>query len=100
MKSTQRDKIIEGMAADKAKVWWYPPDFMQSDANFVGYEASARMSELQKEYPEMVETRRAEAPRDAKYKERRIKWEEMNNWWGRVPQSVRDIFIRHGHGLS
>ncbi len=56
------------------KIWFYPPDFMEESLRnlFVGYEASARFSELAKEYPDLIESRRR-----GKYFERRLKFENM-----------------------
>ncbi len=70
--------------------WFYPPDFMASNLGdlFVGYEASARLSELAKEYPDMIESR----PRE-KYKERRIRYEAINAWWEKLTPEIRDLFI-------
>jgi len=94
MRSTQQNNILTGMAVDKEKVWWYPPDFMQDDGNFVGYEASARMSELARKFPDMIESRRAQEPRDHKYMERRIKWETQGQWIYKLPEEIRFIIMR------
>ena len=55
---SQYEKIIKRMIRDTQK-WWLPQDFMQEHPThplFVGYEASARLSELAKLYPEMIES--------------------------------------------
>lgn len=56
------------------KSWFYPFDFMQSSLGplFVGYEASARLSELARQYPDVVESER-----DGKYLKRRINLEAL-----------------------
>lgn len=59
----------------KTQQWFYPPDFMQpamsfTSAHYVGYEASARLSELAAEYPDLFESRRR-----GKYVERRLRLE-------------------------
>lgn len=88
---TQHERIIEVMVNWSEKVWWYPPDFMRPGMeNFVGYEASARLSELAKLYPDMIESRRT-----GKFMERRIRWENMKVWWETIPQSFRTIFRKH-----
>lgn len=72
---TQHDKIIEKMLSFPKIEWWKPQDFMQDDKWFVGYEASARLSELAKMYPEMIESKQ-----DGKYKARRLKLENSQEW--------------------
>ena len=44
-KSSQRDTILKAMIEKSKKEWWNAVDF-QSGRYFVGYEATARMSEL------------------------------------------------------
>lgn len=63
---TQHEKILEVMSTDPGR-WWLPHDFMQPDLaeNFVGYEASARLSELAK-------MGKLESKRDGKYIARRL----------------------------
>ena len=50
---TQCEKIIKAMLGNPNKVMWYAKDF-QSGENFIGYEASARMSEVQQIYKDIV----------------------------------------------
>lgn len=47
---TDREKILTAMLSNKNKEEWTASDF-QSGKYFVGYEASARMSELQRLHP-------------------------------------------------
>ena len=77
---TQHQKIVATMCKNSQKEWWLPQDFMQPGDFFVGYEASARLSELQSEYPQMFESVRA-----GKYMKRRIKFEEGKQWYTTVP---------------
>jgi len=72
---TQQQKIVAEMCSNPDKKWWLPQDFMQGGKFFVGYEASARMSELQSENPDMFESQR-----NGKYMERRIKFETIDEW--------------------
>ena len=72
---TQQEKIIATMIAFYPnKIWFFAPDFIQPQSNefFVGYEASARLSELAKEYPDLIETRRR-----GKFSDRRLRFENM-----------------------
>ena len=50
MNISQRKDILKAMLSNKNKEEWLASDF-QSGKYFVGYEASARMSELQKLHP-------------------------------------------------
>ena len=45
-----KQKVLSIMLTD-TKRWWHPTDFMKNNENFVGYSASARMSELKKLLP-------------------------------------------------
>jgi hypothetical protein len=72
---TQQQKIVAQMCQSPDKKWWLPQDFMRGGEFFVGYEASARLSELQSDYPDMFESQR-----NGKYIERRIKFETIGEW--------------------
>ena len=65
---TQHEKILNHMKSDPTR-WWLPQDFMKNELGdlFVGYEASARLSELAKLYPNMIESKR-----QGKYMARRL----------------------------
>lgn len=53
MKLTQCDTILKAMLENKKIIWWSAKDF-QSDPYFVGYEATARMTELVEKYPDLI----------------------------------------------
>lgn len=53
MKLTQCEVILKAMLENKDKEVWTAKDF-QSGEYFVGYEASARMSDLIRLYPELL----------------------------------------------
>lgn len=65
-RKTQQEKILKVMASDPGR-WWLPQDFMSDDlgSDFVGYEASARLSELAKDG-------KVESRRSGKYLARRL----------------------------
>lgn len=71
---TQHQKILNHMASDPTR-WWLPQDFMRPELGelFVGYEASARLSELAKLHPDKIESQR-----QGKYMARRLKPETVN----------------------
>lgn len=75
-KLTQCKTIIKAMLDHPEKEWWYASDFQKSPY-FVGYEASARMSDIAREYPSLVDV-----SRDGRYRILRIRWEnvEENGW--------------------
>lgn len=74
---TQQETIVSTMVRrHKTQQWFLPMDFMPPRAEFneiafVGYEASARLSELVKEYPDLFESRR-----QGKYMARRLRIEK------------------------
>lgn len=47
--NSQENRIIKAMLNNRDRIWWSAKDF-QSGEYFVGYEATARMSEIQR-YP-------------------------------------------------
>lgn len=53
----QRETILEVLKANPGR-WFLPQYFMQNPDHFVGYEASARLSEIAKEFPKNIETKR------------------------------------------
>lgn len=54
---SQRKIILKVLQENKGK-WFLPQYFMNGRKNFVGYEASARMSELAKEFPKNIQSRK------------------------------------------
>ena len=75
--------------------WWYPPHFMKPELGdlFVGYEASARLSELASKYPEMVESQKRD-----KYMWRRIRWDKIDEWLPLLPENLQAIERRYRPG--
>ncbi len=86
---TQHQKILTLMCRHRAQEWWLPHHFMTNNLGtlFVGYEASARMSELGKSYPEMIQT----LP-EGKYKKRRIRFESIHQWLPLLPSDLQAVF--------
>ena len=64
----QYDTILTAMINHKEKKTWTAKDFLK-DPYFVGYEASPRMSELIKMYPELFIT-----GKDGRYRTLEINW--------------------------
>ena len=65
----QYDIILKAMLTNKDKKEWKATDF-QKDPYFVGYEASPRMSELAKMYPDLINT-----GRDGRFRTLLINWD-------------------------
>lgn len=89
----QTEKIFALMCYNRNnRSWWYPPMFMKETLGefFVGYEASARLSELASKYPDMVESQKRD-----KYMWRRIRWETYDDWIRKLPQNLQDIERRY-----
>lgn len=87
---TQQQKIVAKMAKYTARIWWLPPDFMRNDPEFfVGYEASARLSELQADYPTAFESQK-----DGKYLARRMCFETMDQWLPTMPKDMQAVIKR------
>lgn len=71
---TQRAKIIREMLNHPRGTFFLPQSFMRPDLGplFVGYEASARLSELAREFPDLIFTEQK-----GKYKSRMLKWDVL-----------------------
>lgn len=69
----QYDIILRAMLTRKDVKWWYAKDF-QHEPYFVGYEASARMTELAKMYPEIIIVER-----DGRFRTLRVNWKNKKD---------------------
>jgi len=90
---TQHQKIVAMMCTNHDKQWWLPADFMQGGEFFVGYEASARLSELQSDNLSMFETRRS-----GKFMERRIRFETGKIWYPLISKDLQLMIKRYYKG--
>ncbi len=82
-----KEKILKIMIDHPNKVMWYAKDFQQGEF-FIGYEASARMSEVQEEYKDVVIS-----GKDGRYRTLSIDWskeKEIND--------IKTIFEEIGDG--
>jgi hypothetical protein len=70
MKLTQCDVILKAMLENKDKKVWTAKDF-QSGKYFVGYEASARMSDLVRLHPDIFII-----GKDGRFRTLEINWEK------------------------
>lgn len=69
VKLTQCDKIFKAMLENRDRVKWTAKDF-QSGKYFIGYEASARMSDLLRMYPRVFV-----AGKEGRFRTLSINWE-------------------------
>ena len=69
---SQYDVILWAMLNNPKKKWWAASDF-QSGRYFVGYEASARMSELCSKYPMLIKR-----DMDGRFRIIGINWEDKD----------------------
>ena len=65
---TQCDVIIDAMLSNPQKEWWYAKDF-QGGRYFVGYEATARMTDVLNLYPTLFRY-----AKDGRYRVLAIDW--------------------------
>lgn len=54
----QKDIILKAMLQNKNRIWWSAKDF-QNDPYFVGYEATARISEIANLYDDLIKVGKA-----------------------------------------
>ena len=72
MKLSQMEKILVAMLTNRSKEEWTASDF-QNGKYFIGYEASARMSELSRIYPTLVKV-----GKKGRYRTLSINWNETD----------------------
>lgn len=72
MKMKQCDVILKAMLDNKNKKYWRATDF-QIGKYFVGYEATARMSDLVRMYPELFII-----TKDGRFRLLSINWENID----------------------
>lgn len=85
MKLTQCNAILKAMLENKDKKEWTAKDF-QSDKYFVGYEASARMSDLIRKHPELFIR-----GKDGRFRTLSINWEQE--------KEIKEILKRYNLNL-
>lgn len=78
---TQCDLILKAMLENKTKKVWTAKDF-QSGNYFVGYEATARMSDLKRMYPDLFIV-----GKEGKFRTLQINWSNEN---------IKDLLKKYG----
>ena len=82
MKLSQCDVILKAMLENKDKSVWTAKDF-QSGKYFVGYEASARMSELSRMHPDLLTI-----GKEGRFRTLSVNWEKE--------KEIREFLERYG----
>lgn len=92
---TQHQKILMLMCRFIDKKWWFAKDFQLPEQGelFVGYEATARLAEMGKLYPEMIESQH-----EGKFVKRRLRVEDVGLWLPDLPKDLR--YVVHKSGLK
>lgn len=86
MKLTQYEMILTLMVRNRRKKkWFFPRNFMEPGLGdlFVGYEASARLSELASKYPHLIESKK-----EGKYMTRRLRFENIPRLFDDLPYEL------------
>lgn len=91
-KLTQQERIVAIMCINKTKRWWKPHEIMNAGTGdlFIGYEASARLSELASDHPDMIESKR-----EGKFYMRRMRFETGKEWYGDMPKGIKQVISRY-----
>lgn len=89
---TQQEKLVAIMCKYKEKEWWKPQDIMnvEDQSLFVGYEASARLSELASDYPQMIATKK-----EGRFYLRKMRLETGKEWFSTVPKNLQGIIRKY-----
>lgn len=93
---SQQEKIIVIMIRDYKKisiaVYWRASHFQQEcDGIFIGYEASARMSELVKDYPNAFDVRM-----NGRFREVKLRLENPKQLYADLPNILGRHLVREG----
>lgn len=95
-KYTQKEKLLVVMLRRRhEQKWFYAPDFQKPNMDnevFVGYEATARISELYQDFPDLIEMKR-----EGKYRYIRIRYENLDGVYSKLPNNVKLIFTDNGY---
>ena len=87
---TQHEKILVIIFRNRHKQWWRASDFQQPIDNlFIGYEASARMSELSKLYPDAFNIRQ-----NGRFREMQFKFSDAENIQKKLPHELGRHLVR------
>lgn len=82
----QAEKVLVGLILANGD-WLLPQHFMRPSSGdlFVGYEASARLSEAAREYPDVIESRQ-----EGRFKARRFRTDCTVEAFSKLPSIVRE----------
>jgi hypothetical protein len=90
MALTQYQKIVTLVSHFNNK-WFLVSDFQRNDLGdyFVGYKASARINELEHDYPDMFLRRP-----NGRFVERKINQDEITKWFPTLTKDLRQIVAK------
>lgn len=107
---TQVQKIIAHIFYHPEKEWWYAADFMQphmpyEHPHYVGYEATARMSDAITKYNDQDDAIKLfDVEKDGKFRIVRVKWPNFRNILKRYPDLIpiaeRTQVLKRFEGLT
>lgn len=88
---TQNQKILILMCRGAKDKWFFPYDHMRSELDelFVGYVVQSRLTELQRDYPDMFEKEV-----DGKYTKRRLNRDAIHIWFPTLPKDLRQVVAK------
>lgn len=91
---TARQKIFTHMLRDRSGHYYYAKEFMHPTMDFshqcyVGYEATARLSEITQELPDVFER-----IKDGRFKAQRINFHTSHLWLKELPEDLYQIALR------
>lgn len=80
------------MCIDQAHKWWKASELINAGdgALYVGYEATARLSELTKIYPQMFEIKY-----EGRFRLARLKFEDGRQWYVKLPKDLQLVFRKY-----
>ncbi|WP_438980263.1 hypothetical protein [Polynucleobacter sp.] len=88
---TQNQKILTLMCRGSKDRWFFPYDHMRPELGelFVGYVVQSRLTELQRDYPQMFEKEV-----DGKYTKRRLNRDDIHIWFPTLPKDLRQVVAK------
>lgn len=88
---TQNQKILILMCRGTKDKWFFPYDHMRPELGelFVGYVVQSRLTELQRDYPQMFEKEV-----DGKYTKRRLNRDKIAEWFPTLPKDLRQVVAK------
>lgn len=90
---TQQQKIVAIMCQNSNfKKWWKAQDLMNAGEGhlFIGYEATARLSEIIQEFPQMFEVKK-----EGRFRLARMRFENGSEWYNTIPKELQSVIWKY-----